>query len=43
MVKCQNGSRVNIQEYLQESFLGAVEQLHKAVGDLDSVLGIEVS
>ena len=43
MVDGQNGGKVNIQEYLQEAFLAAVEKLNEAVGDLDGVLGIEVS
>jgi hypothetical protein len=42
MVKGQKGGQVNIQDYLQEAFLGAVEKLQSAVGDLDGVLGIEV-
>jgi hypothetical protein len=42
MIKGQSGSQVNIQDYLQEAFLCAVEKLNAAVGDLDSVLGIEV-
>jgi hypothetical protein len=43
IVDGQNGGKVNIQEYLQEAFLSAVEKLNEAVGDLDGVLGIEVS
>jgi len=43
IVDGQDGGKVNIQEYLQEAFLRAVEKLHEAVGDLDGVLGIEVS
>ena len=43
IVDGQNGGKVNIQEYLQEAFLAAVEKLNEAVGDLDGVLGIEVS
>lgn len=38
----QAGHKVNIQEYLQEAFLRAIEKLANTVGDLDSVLGIEV-
>jgi hypothetical protein len=43
MVDGQGGGRVNIQEYLQEAFLGSIQKLNEAVGDLDGVLGIEVS
>jgi hypothetical protein len=43
MVDGQEGGRVNIQEYLQEAFLGSIQKLNEAVGDLDGVLGIEVS
>jgi hypothetical protein len=42
-VRDRNGKRVNIQEFLQSSFLAAVGVLADAVGDLDGVLGIEVS
>lgn len=42
MVDGQAGRKVNVQEYLQEAFLRAIEKLANAVGDLDSVLGIEV-
>jgi hypothetical protein len=38
-----SGGKVNIQEYLQGAFLSAVQKLNEAVGDLDGVLGIEVS
>lgn len=34
---------VNIQQFLQESFLSAYEKLIDAVGDLDTVMGFEVS
>jgi hypothetical protein len=40
-VKTPNGEK-NIQPFLQDAFLGAVEKLVGAVGDLDTVLGIEV-
>lgn len=42
-VKDRTGKKVNIQDFLQSSFLAAVEKLANAVGDLDGVLGIEVS
>lgn len=41
MVDGEDG-KVNIQDYLQEAFLRAIEKLNEAVGDLDGVLGIEV-
>jgi hypothetical protein len=34
--------KVNIQQFLQDSFLAAYEKLVEAVGDLDSVMGFEV-
>ena len=34
---------MNVQEFLQEAFLHAIGKLSDAVGDLDSVIGIEVS
>lgn len=34
---------INIQSYLQDAFLGAYDQLVQAVGDLDTVMGFEVS
>lgn len=43
IVDGQSGGKVNIQEYLQEAFLSSVQKLNEAVGDLDGVLGIEVS
>ena len=41
-VKTPQGAK-NIQSFLQDAFLGAVEKLVDAVGDLDTVLGVEVS
>lgn len=38
----RNGKK-NIQAFLQDTFLAATEKLVKAVGDLDTVLGFEVS
>ena len=43
MVDGQADGKVNIQEYLQAAFLGSIQKLNEAVGDLDGVLGIEVS
>ena len=40
-VKTPQGAK-NIQSFLQDAFLGAVEKLVDAVGDLDTVLGVEV-
>jgi len=40
-VKTAKGEQ-NIQAFLQDHFFGAVGKLMDAVGDLDSVLGIEV-
>lgn len=39
----QDGDKVNIQDFLQEAFLRAIGKLSDAVGDLDSVIGIEVN
>ena len=36
------GKKVNIQQYLQDAFVGAYEKLIEALGDLDSVMGFEV-
>lgn len=36
------GSTVNIQDYLQDGFFGMVDQLLHAVGDLDTVIGMEL-
>ena len=36
-------SKVNIQTYLQDAFLKAFERLIDAVGDVETVLGFEVS
>lgn len=33
---------INIQSYLQDAYLGAYDQLVKAVGDLDTVVGFEM-
>jgi hypothetical protein len=39
----KGGKTVNIQSYLQDAFLGAVGKLVEAVGDVESVMGFEVS
>jgi hypothetical protein len=36
------GSRVPIQQFLQTAFLRMWEQVAKAVGDLDGVIGFQV-
>ena len=41
-VKDAAGQEVSIQTFLQESFLKAWEQLAKATGDLEGVIGFEV-
>lgn len=38
----EGGKKVNIQAYLQNAFLAAVEKLVEAVGDVDTVMGFEV-
>jgi hypothetical protein len=42
-VKNQAGQEVSIQEFLQGAFLDMFDKLVEAVGDLDSVIGFEVS
>lgn len=42
-VKDAQGTEVSIQQFLQSSFLASWEMLIKAVGDLDGVIGFEVS
>ncbi|KAK4685812.1 hypothetical protein P7C73_g4320, partial [Tremellales sp. Uapishka_1] len=41
-VRKADGSKVNIQQYLQDAFLGAYGKLVEAVGDLDCVMGFEL-
>ena len=43
LVKDSGGSDVSIQQFLQNAFLNMFELLAQAVGDLDGVLGFEVS
>jgi hypothetical protein len=42
MVDTPKGKK-NIQAFLQDSFLAATAKLVEAVGDLDTVLGFDVS
>ncbi|ORY26618.1 putative cytoplasm protein, partial [Naematelia encephala] len=42
MVDSKGKRKVNIQEFLQESFFGAFDRLVEAVGDLDTVVGFEL-
>ena len=43
MVPSSGGrKKANIQDYLQNAFLAAVEKLVEAVGDVDTVMGFEV-
>ena len=42
-VKNRAGQEVSIQEFLQGAFLDMFDKVVEAVGDLDSVIGFEVS
>lgn len=39
----RGNEEINIQDYLQDAFLKAVRKVLDTVGDLEGVLGIEVS
>ncbi|KAG8708128.1 hypothetical protein FRC09_001422 [Ceratobasidium sp. 395] len=41
-VQSASGEDVNIQDFLQECFLNAFDELVRAVGDLDGVIGFEM-
>lgn len=42
VVKDARGNDVNIQTFLQEHFLNMFDEIMKATGDLEAVLGYEV-
>ena len=42
-VKDQHGQDVSIQSFLQDTFLNMFDKLVEAVGDLESVIGFQVS
>ncbi|KAG2006941.1 cytoplasmic protein [Coprinopsis cinerea AmutBmut pab1-1] len=41
-VKGTDGEEVTIQKYLQDAFLGTWEEIVKAVGDLEGVIGVQM-
>ena len=42
-VKTQDGRAVTIQQFLQDSFLNMWELIARTLGDLEAVIGFEVS
>lgn len=42
-IKAKNGTEMSVQQYLQGAFLNMFDVVAKKLGDLEGVLGFEVS